>query len=75
MNYTEGELVARIEGTKNKKLYITDNEDDTTKTELTLTFNYNVKTNIPIYGEFWSKKIIIDFEQKLLKALKKRNEE
>jgi hypothetical protein len=45
------------------------------KTELTLTCNYNVKTNIPIYGEFWSKKIIIDFEQKLLKALKKRNEE
>lgn len=45
------------------------------KTELTLICNYNIKSNLSFYGEFWSKNIIIDFENKLLKALKKRNEE
>lgn len=45
-----------------------------TQTELTLICNYNIRSNIPIYGEFWSKNIIIDFENKLLKALKTRTE-
>ena len=44
------------------------------QTELSLICNYNIKSNIPFYGEFWSKNIIIDFEHKLLKALKKWNE-
>ena len=44
------------------------------KTELSLHCDYNIKTNIPFYGEFWSKNIISDFEQKLLKALKKQQE-
>ncbi len=40
------------------------------KTELSLVCNYKIKSNIPYYGEFWSKEIISDFENKLLKALK-----
>lgn len=44
------------------------------KTELTLKCNYDIKSNIPFYGEFWSKQIIEDFENKLLTALKKQNE-
>ncbi|MCY0971097.1 hypothetical protein [Chryseobacterium wangxinyae] len=42
--------------------------------ELTLVCDYKVKSNLPFYGEFWSKKIILDFETKLLNALKKQNE-
>lgn len=45
-----------------------------TKTELTLTCDYKIKTNIPFYGEYCSKNIISDFENKLLNALKKRIE-
>lgn len=48
---------------------------DEDKTELTLICDYKIKTNIPLYGEYWSKSIITDFEKKLLNALKKRNEE
>lgn len=43
-------------------------------TELTLVCDYKVKSNLPFYGEFWSKKIILDFETKLLNALKNQNE-
>lgn len=43
-------------------------------TELTLVCDYQIKSNLPWYGEFWSKKIIHDFEEKLLNALKKQNE-
>ena len=43
-------------------------------TELTLVCDYKIKSNLPFYGEFWSKKIIRDFEEKLLNALKKQNE-
>lgn len=43
-------------------------------TELTLVCDYKVKSNIPFYGEFWSENIILDFEHKLLTALKKQNE-
>lgn len=45
------------------------------KTELTLTCDYKIRTNIPYYGEFCSKNIISDFENKLLNALKKRIEQ
>lgn len=45
------------------------------KTKLTLICNYKIRTNIPLYGEFCSKNIISDFENKLLNALKKRIEE
>ncbi|UQD56774.1 hypothetical protein [Flavobacterium sp. K5-23] len=48
---------------------------DEDKTELTLICDYKIKTNIPLYGEYWSKNIITDFEKKLLNALKKRNEQ
>jgi hypothetical protein len=48
---------------------------DEDKTELTLICDYKIKTNIPLYGEYWSKSIIKDFEKKLLNALKKRNEQ
>lgn len=41
-------------------------------TELTLNCEYNIRSNLQFYGEFWSKKIIEDFEQKLLKALRKK---
>ncbi|MFM6934817.1 MAG: hypothetical protein ACKOXP_05195 [Flavobacteriales bacterium] len=44
------------------------------RTELTLSCTYQLSTNIPIYGTFWSKKIIRDFETKLLKALKRNLE-
>lgn len=47
---------------------------DENTTELTLVCDYKVKSNIPFYGEFWSESIILDFENKLLKALKKQNE-
>lgn len=43
-------------------------------TELTLVCDYKVKSNLPFYGEFWSKRIIEDFEEKLLKALKNQSE-
>ena len=44
------------------------------RTELTLSCTYQLSTNIPIYGDFWSKQIIHDFETKLLKALKQNIE-
>jgi hypothetical protein len=44
------------------------------RTELTLTCVYELSTNIPLYGDFWSKQIIHDFEAKLLKALKRNIE-
>lgn len=44
------------------------------RTKLTLSCTYQLSTNIPIYGTFWSKKIIRDFETKLLKALKRNIE-
>lgn len=44
------------------------------KTKLTLVCDYTIKTNVPLYGEFWSKNIISDFESKLLNALKKNLE-
>ncbi|MFD1605188.1 hypothetical protein ACFSJW_01195 [Flavobacterium artemisiae] len=44
------------------------------KTRLTLLCDYKVRTNIPLYGEFCSKNIIVDFESKLLNALKKKIE-
>lgn len=44
------------------------------KTRLTLSCDYKVRTNIPLYGEFCSKNIILDFESKLLKALKSKIE-
>lgn len=47
---------------------------DENTTELALICDYKVKSNIPFYGEFWSENIILDFESKLLKALKKQNE-
>lgn len=47
---------------------------DENTTELTLVCDYKVKSNIPFYGEFWSKNIILDFEHKLLNALKRQNE-
>ncbi len=45
------------------------------KTKLTLVCDYKMKTNIPLYGEYCSKNIISDFENKLLHALKKRIEQ
>ncbi|MCU7619277.1 hypothetical protein NZ698_19020 [Chryseobacterium sp. PBS4-4] len=47
---------------------------DDDSTELILVCDYTIKSNLPFYGEFWSKKIILDFETKLLDALKKQNE-
>ncbi|MBW3524649.1 hypothetical protein [Chryseobacterium sp. NKUCC03_KSP] len=47
---------------------------DENTTELTLVCDYKVRSNLPFYGEFWSENIILDFENKLLKALKKQNE-
>jgi hypothetical protein len=47
---------------------------DKNTTELTLVCDYKVRSNLPFYGEFWSENIILDFENKLLKALKKQNE-
>ena len=44
------------------------------RTELTLSCRYQLSTNIPMYGAFWSKQIIHDFETKLLKALKRNIE-
>jgi hypothetical protein len=44
------------------------------RTELTLSCSYQLSTNIPMYGAFWSKQIIHDFETKLLKALKQNIE-
>ncbi|MCC9065072.1 hypothetical protein [Flavobacterium piscisymbiosum] len=44
------------------------------KTKLTLVCDYKIRTNVPLYGEFWSKNIISDFESKLLNALKKNIE-
>jgi len=44
------------------------------RTELTLSCTYQLSTNIPMYGAFWSKQIIHDFETKLLKALKRQIE-
>jgi len=44
------------------------------RTKLTLSCTYQLSTNIPIYGTFWSKRIIRDFETKLLKALKRNLE-
>lgn len=40
------------------------------KTELILKCDYVINSNIPFYGEFWSKIVINDFEFKLLNALK-----
>ncbi|WP_289659610.1 hypothetical protein [Flavobacterium panacagri] len=48
---------------------------NSSQTELTLLCNYKIRTNVPFYGEFCSKNIIYDFENKLLKALKKKIEE
>jgi hypothetical protein len=45
------------------------------KTRLTLLCDYKVRTNIPLYGEFCSKNIILDFESKLLNALKRKIED
>jgi hypothetical protein len=44
------------------------------RTELTLSCTYQLSTNIPVYGTFWSKQIIRDFESKLLHALKRNIE-
>ncbi|MBF4515735.1 hypothetical protein IRZ71_05250 [Flavobacterium sp. ANB] len=44
------------------------------QTKLTLVCDYKIRTNVPFYGEFCSKNIISDFENKLLNALKKRIE-
>lgn len=44
------------------------------KSELTLTCDCKIRTNIPLYGGICSKSIISDFENKLLKALKKKIE-
>lgn len=46
----------------------------TNRTELTLSCTYQLNTNIPVYGTFWSKQIIRDFETKLLHALKRNIE-
>ena len=44
------------------------------RTELTLSCTYQLSSNIPVYGTFWSKQIIRDFETKLLHALKRNIE-
>ena len=44
------------------------------RTELTLSCTYQLSSNIPVYGAFWSKQIIRDFETKLLYALKRNIE-
>jgi hypothetical protein len=44
------------------------------RTELTLSCTYQLSSNIPMYGTFWSKQIIRDFETKLLNALKRNIE-
>ncbi len=44
------------------------------RTELTLSCTYQLSSNIPVYGTFWSKQIIRDFETKLLYALKRNIE-
>lgn len=50
------------------------NRPSANRTELTLSCRYQLSTNIPMYGAFWSKQIIRDFETKLLKALKRHLE-
>lgn len=40
-------------------------------TALKLTTKYTIHSNIPYYGEFWSTKIVNQFEQSLLQSLKK----
>lgn len=42
--------------------------------KLELECQYKISSNIPLYGEFWSKRIINDFEIKLLNALKRKIE-
>lgn len=42
--------------------------------KLELLCNYKLSSNLPYYGEFWSKRIINDFEEKLLNALKYKTE-
>ena len=44
-------------------------------TSLKLTTKYTIHSNIPYYGEFWSTKIVNQFEQNLLRSLKKVLEE
>lgn len=47
---------------------------DSNSSELTLSCKYTIKSNIPYYGEFWSRNIIRDFEKKLLNGLKSKIE-
>ncbi|MDC1285324.1 hypothetical protein N8Z33_01410 [Flavobacteriaceae bacterium] len=51
---------------------ITEIEKDKTKLELECEFK--LSSNLPFYGEFWSNRIINDFEIKLLNALDKKIE-
>lgn len=44
------------------------------RTELSLSCTYKLSSNIPMYGTFWSKQIIRDFETKLLHAFKRNIE-
>ncbi len=45
------------------------------QTLLKLSTNYSIHSNLPFYGKFWSKRIIDDFERKLLGSLKKTLEQ
>lgn len=51
---------------------LTEVENNIVKLELAC--EYKLSSNLPYYGEFWSKKIINDFEIKLLNALKNKIE-
>ena len=45
-----------------------------TQTELRLKCNYQIKTKINFYGNFWARWILGDFEDRLLDALKRKIE-
>ncbi|MGV3613276.1 MAG: hypothetical protein ACO1N0_20120 [Fluviicola sp.] len=48
---------------------------DNGSTSLKLTTKYAIHSNIPYYGEFWSTKIVNQFEKNLLRSLKRVLEE
>jgi hypothetical protein len=44
------------------------------KTELSLTTKFQLNTKINFYGEFWGKKLLMDFQTRLISVIKKRCE-
>ncbi|MES2588865.1 MAG: hypothetical protein V4622_07790 [Bacteroidota bacterium] len=47
---------------------------DSNKTKLTLSTKFNINSNLPFYGRYWSKLIITDFETNILRSLKAKIE-